>query len=224
MYERQKIKSLLLQSFTSFFLPLFCLYDCVQSINLLLNEILNVGVVGGCNKLCSVVKQNASKTLCNIACDLVGIKTFVKLLNQTDLDPFNFCENLKICPMGNDDAAGKVMNISSHPNQGEAGTQFAINLTFNITNETGPGEIGISITGPGDTNIHQGFANTGFKLGSHTVTVSLDTTPDPSAFPPVDFPSGFYDIRFDVCQGECGSKHPHSILLDSKHGSFNITQ
>merc|ERR1712166_515216 len=77
-----------------------CIQLSEQGLNILLNEILNVGVVGGCNKLCSGLKKKGSQTVCNLICDVVGMKTFVKVLNSTDLDPIYFCEELGACPKG----------------------------------------------------------------------------------------------------------------------------
>merc|ERR1711935_1164744 len=38
-----------------------------QSLNILLNYILNAGVVGGCAKVCGNLKQKTEKTVCNLA-------------------------------------------------------------------------------------------------------------------------------------------------------------
>mmetsp|Transcript_12687 Transcript_12687/g.17632 ORF Transcript_12687/g.17632 Transcript_12687/m.17632 type:complete len:235 (-) Transcript_12687:172-876(-) len=200
-----------------------CIQLSEQGLNILLNEILNVGVVGGCSKLCSAIPSKAGSTVCDLACIAVGLKEFVSIIEKADLDPFYFCEQVKFCPVGKDDAAGQIMAITSDPTSGPAATKFAINMQFQVANETGVGEIHAAIKGPGATSISQGFPNTGFKPGMYQVTLNLDTTPDQTADPPVDFPAGVYDIKFDVCQGECYSKHPHSIVLDSQHGNFTIT-
>ena len=57
----------------------------------------------------------------------------------------------------------------------------------------------------------------GLKLGMQNLGVKLnirDTLPDPTEQPPafpVTWMPGSYEFRFHVCQGECGSKHPHSF-------------
>merc|ERR1712072_157208 len=53
-----------------------CIQLGEQGLNILLNEILNAGVIGGCGKLCSGLKQKTEKTACGIVCDVVGIKAF----------------------------------------------------------------------------------------------------------------------------------------------------
>merc|ERR1719502_2177332 len=70
-----------------------CIQLGEQGLNILLNEILNAGVIGGCSKLCSGLNGTA-RTACNIVCDVVGIKGFIKALNHTDLDPIYFCQKL----------------------------------------------------------------------------------------------------------------------------------
>merc|ERR1719498_683050 len=79
-----------------------CIQLSEQGLNLLLNEILNAGVVGGCGKLCSALKSKGASTVCNLACDIIGIKEFIKILSKTDLDVFYFCELVKMCPVGKD--------------------------------------------------------------------------------------------------------------------------
>lgn len=201
-----------------------CIGLSEQGLNILLNYVLNVGVVGGCSKVCSALKGQGAVTICNIACDLVGIKEFVKILENSDLDPFYFCEELTLCPKGKDDAAGKIVDIVPTPPSGPASTVFQLNLDFQVVNETGVGEIRLGVKGPGSIDIGQGFPNTGFTPGTYRTTVSLDTSPQESADPPVEFLPGVYSLDFAVCQGECGSKHPGSIKLDEKLGNFTITQ
>ena len=45
-----------------------------------LNDILNGVVLSDCGKLCGQFNQNATKELCSIACDIVGIEELVKLV------------------------------------------------------------------------------------------------------------------------------------------------
>ena len=52
--------------------------------------------------------------------------------------------------------------------------------------------------------------------------VSLQTKDDPSADPPVTWEPGTYKYSFEVCQGECGSKHPHSKVFGKTAGTFEI--
>jgi hypothetical protein len=105
-----------------------CIQLSEQGLNVLLNEILNAGVIGGCNKLCSGLDKKGAKTACNIVCDVVGIKTFIKALNSTDLDPVYFCEKLGACPQPNPDAKAKIDQVEVSPASGPSGTKFALEV------------------------------------------------------------------------------------------------
>uniref|UniRef100_A0A7S2MJG5 Saposin B-type domain-containing protein n=1 Tax=Haptolina brevifila TaxID=156173 RepID=A0A7S2MJG5_9EUKA len=201
-----------------------CVQIGSQGINILLNEILNVGVIGGCGKLCSVLPKGAERTVCDIGCSAVGIKTFINLIKKTDLDPIYFCEEIHACPAGRDDAAASVdanaVSPASGPSGG-SGTTFAMEVDFTIINATGVGEIRIGISG-GTQDVGQSFVNTGFAPGRYSTNVTLTAQDDPSAQPPVQWSPGTYEYTFEVCQGECGSKHPHSKVFGKTTGSFQI--
>jgi hypothetical protein len=204
-----------------------CIQFSEQGLNILLNEILNAGVIGGCNKLCSGLKTKGAKTACNIVCDVVGVKTFIKVLNSTDLDPIYFCEKLGACPKGNPDAKADITAVTVSPASGPSGTKFQMELEFAVANTTGVSEIRVAVNGPTTNPVSQGFVQQGFSDGNFAVNVSLDTTSDP--FPPqgkqpVMWNPGTYNYTFELCQGECGSKHPGSIDFGEKSGTFTITQ
>ena len=198
-----------------------CMNLAGQGLNILLQEIMNVGVVGSCSKLCSYIDNKAGSTVCNLACDVVGFKGFVALIKKADLDVFYFCEEVKMCPAGGDDAAGSITDVGAQPESGPAGTTFQIGVQFEITVATGVGEIIVQLEGD-DKSISQAFTNTGYAPGTYQSVLSLDTTSDPDAEDPVVWAPATYNVAFTVCQGECGSKHPHSIVLDQKTTSFEI--
>jgi len=206
-----------------------CIQLTGQGINILLNEILNVGVVGGCSKLCSGLNSTkGAVTACNLLCDVVGIKAFAKALNHTDLDPIYFCEELNACPKGNPAAEASIVSVSAGPPTGPAGTKFALEIDFAVTNSTGVGEIRIGVEGPTTNPISQSFLNQGFVDGTFSSKVSLDTTEQDPSDPDdpstgVVFNPGTYTYNFELCQGECGSKHPGSIVFGKKSGTFEIT-
>jgi hypothetical protein len=195
-----------------------------QGLNILLNEILNVGVIGGCGKLCHPLKAGIERTGCDVLCAAVGIKTFIKALNKTDLDPIYFCEELKACPAGHDDAAGTVDGNAVSPAIATQGTAVQMQLQFSVINATGVGEIRVAVKGEhaGDPSVGQSFINTGFAPGHYATNISLTVQDDPSAQPPVRWTPGTYTYAFEVCQGECGSKHPHSKVFGSTQGTFQV--
>uniref|UniRef100_A0A7S4HFJ6 Saposin B-type domain-containing protein n=1 Tax=Prymnesium polylepis TaxID=72548 RepID=A0A7S4HFJ6_9EUKA len=197
-----------------------CVQIGEQGLNLLLNEILNAGVIGGCSKLCKALPSGIGRTGCDVVCAAVGIKTFIGILNKTDLDPIYYCEELKACPAGRDDAAASVDGNAVSPATGPSGTTFAIELDFSVLNATGVGEIRIAVDGA--VQVGQSFLNTGFAPGHYATKVTLTAQDDPSADPPVQWLPGTYNYAFEVCQGECGSKHPHSKVFGKTSGSFQI--
>jgi uncharacterized protein YunC (DUF1805 family) len=60
-----------------------CIDEVLALINEVLNDILNGIILNSCGKLCGAIQNNATKELCTIACDVVGIKKLVEYLNST---------------------------------------------------------------------------------------------------------------------------------------------
>jgi len=213
-----------------------------QSLNILINYILNVGVIGGCGKLCGHLNSTVARDACGLVCGAVGIKEFIKALDNTDLDPIYFCEVLHACAAGPDDAAIELLAVQINPPalsrkdvepEGQGVTVEGV-LTVNVTKHSGVGEFSVAVQGPvvgtqgpiGGSftladGLKEGVQNLGVKLNIQ------DTNPDPSQDPPafpVTWMPGTYEFRFHVCQGECGSKHPHSIDFGRKASNFTITE
>lgn len=217
-----------------------CIQLSGQGLNILINAILNAGVIGGCSKLCSHLKTPAEQRVCDLVCGAVGIKEFIKALNNTDLDPIYFCELLHACPAGPDDAHVDLLSVKVSPTSieekdvlpTEPGVVVEGVLTVNVTKGSGVGEWGVSLRGPysAENEIANSFMLAdGLKEGTQTLGIKIkiaDQLPDPTQQPPsfgVQFLPGSYEVRFHLCQGECGSKHPHSIDFGRKAGNFTIT-
>jgi hypothetical protein len=79
-----------------------CIDTADNLINILLNLILDVGVLDSCAHLSNaVINKTGSEALgliCNLACDIVGIDEYIKLIEKIDLDSFYYCELVKLCP------------------------------------------------------------------------------------------------------------------------------
>ena len=78
-----------------------CLNVADESINILLNLILDTGIIGSCQTLCTALAQKTSEivgVICTIVCDGFGIDEFIKLLENSDIDPIYYCELAKFCP------------------------------------------------------------------------------------------------------------------------------
>eukprot|EP00933_Yihiella_yeosuensis_P001716 TRINITY_DN10287_c0_g1_i1.p1 TRINITY_DN10287_c0_g1~~TRINITY_DN10287_c0_g1_i1.p1 ORF type:complete len:268 (+),score=54.05 TRINITY_DN10287_c0_g1_i1:51-854(+) len=213
-----------------------------QSLNILVQEIVNGGVLGGCAKLCGHLKTKGAQTACDLVCDAVGIKAFIKALKNTDLDPIYFCEIFHACKAGPDDAHIDLLSVTLNPPQisvkdlapGGAGVTVEGVLKVNVTKDTGVCQFGVAIHGP--VSGAQGpiggsfLLADGLKAGPQSVGIKFtvqDSLPDPSAQPlkhPVTWMPGSYEFRFHLCQGECGSKHPHSIDFGQKASNFTISE
>jgi hypothetical protein len=80
--------------------------QCINSfgdlIDVLLNIILQFGVVDTCGHLCDLVVDKTGSGIlgfiCDFGCDILGIEEFVKLIEKADLDPIYYCEEIKTCP------------------------------------------------------------------------------------------------------------------------------
>ncbi|CAF3239149.1 unnamed protein product, partial [Rotaria sp. Silwood2] len=64
------------------------------------------------------------------------------------------------------------------------------------------------------------------KPGRYAERITVDASPDPTCDPGTEeceqwYP-GVYNVTVMVCNGECGSHHPHSQIYDMVKGSFRI--
>ena len=202
-----------------------CVSTGQQGIQTLVNQLLNVGIVGGCSKLCSALDNPNRAKVCDGICTIVGIKEFAKVLSKADLDPIYYCEILKACPVGRDDASITVDKAVVSPTAGPEGTTFAMQLQFTAVNATGVGEVEIGIKAPSGKSVGgKSFLNTGFAPGKYASNVSFTPKDDYSKQPPLVWQPGTYTFAFKVCQGECGSAHPHSKVFGTTSGTFEISK
>lgn len=82
-----------------------CINEAVELINVALNVILDEGILQSCEELCNLVANKTHSafvgTMCNLACDAVGIDEFIHLIIRVDLDPIWYCEIADLCPSTN---------------------------------------------------------------------------------------------------------------------------
>lgn len=194
-----------------------------QGVNILLNYVLQAGVVGSCGKLCSHLPQKTEQLVCNLVCDVVGLQAFVKALNHTDLDVIYFCEELHACPAGPDNAAAALTAVQALPATVAKGDTVKLQATVQVTNATGVGEFRVAVNGPVTQPVSQSFLlPQGLQTGLIGLEVSLQIQDDESGDEPVVWSPGNYSFGFHVCQGECGSKHPHSKDFGEVTGTFTL--
>ena len=195
-----------------------------NGINQLLNAILQGGVIGGCGELCSKAfpndSQKTEQQVCNLVCDAAGVYTFIHLVQRfsSDLDPIYFCELARACPV-HDGGSARLDRLVVSPLSGPVGTTFDIDVAFTVFNQTSTGELLINIQPPRSDPFGDGELDEGFAPGQYAIKFSLQTQPSEQEA----FEAGNYLVSFSACDGECGSKMPHSALLFQGAGNFTIT-
>lgn len=202
-----------------------CVQFSEQTINQLLNIILNAGVVGGCNELCSLLNETeAIDVACNLLCDIVGIKEFVNLIEKADLDPIYLCELLKTCKVF-DDGDANITELIISPKQAKKGSTFHLSILFETKNGTGTGQVSVDIDTVDGIPVGTSELLEPLNPGSYNFTVALHTNThcNPNQEPCEMWLAGTYNVTFAICNGECGSEHPHSKIYDTREGSFQIT-
>jgi hypothetical protein len=208
-----------------------CINVAEESINILLNLILDTGIIGTCGTLCQALAQKTGSeligTICDLVCDAVGITEFIRLLENSDLDPIFYCEIAKFCPV-NDHGDANITVFSILPTSGPKGTTFAIEVTYVSLNGTGTGELDIEIRCPDRIPLGAGFLLEAKKPGTYSEKITVKAEPDPRCDPTQEpceeWLPGVYNVTLDICNGECGSKHPHSAIYDKRAGSFQVTE
>jgi len=208
-----------------------CIKAAEESINILLNLILDTGIIGSCGTLCQALAEKTGSqilgTICNLVCDVVGIEEFIKLIDKADLDPIWYCEIAKLCPV-NDHGDAKISKFSILPATGRRGTTFAIDFTYVSLNGTGTGELVVDIHAPDRIPLGAGFLLEAKKSGTYNERITVKAEPDPQCDPTQEpceqWLPGTYNVTVEICNGECGSKHPHSAIYDTARGTFQITQ
>jgi len=207
-----------------------CVQFTGQAINQLLNLILNGAVVGSCGALCGALAQKTGSQalgeICNLLCDIEGVEEFIKLVQKADLDPIYFCELLKTCPIF-DGGDATIDKITVDPAVGPKGKKV-ITVSYTTKNGTGTGELGISVETVDRIPLGQRFLQEPLPAGSYNKTLELtaeeDPNCDPTQQPCEKWLPGNYTVVAEICNGECGSQHPHSEVYDKGTGMFEITE
>jgi hypothetical protein len=193
-----------------------------NSIKQLINVILQSGVIGGCDTLCTKAfpNQKTEENVCNMLCDAVGVYTFINLIQRYsgDLDPIYFCELVHACPI-HDGGSAHLDKLTITPTSGPIGTTFEIDVTFTVFNQTSTGEIVISVKPPKSDPFGDGVLDTGFTPGRYNIKFSLETNPSEEEA----FEYGTYIVELFGCDGECESKLPHSTTLFNGISNFTIS-
>lgn len=205
-----------------------CIQFTDQAINQLLNIILDGGVIQTCGAICNALGQKTGSQIlgaaCTILCDVAGVDTFIKLVEKADLDPIYFCEELKTCPVF-DGGDAFITKIAVTPESGPQGDR-AIEFDYMSRNGTGTGQVVVEVKTVDGIPIETGFLQEPQQPGNYTKNLKLKAQPDPNCDPsqgPCEmWLPGNYTVEIAICNGECGSKHPHSKIYDTKQHVFVI--
>ena len=202
-----------------------CVQFSGQAINQLLDIILNAGVVGGCTELCSLIPAGQIVDLaCSLLCDYIGVKEFIKAIENADPDPIYFCELIKTCKVF-DGGDANITEFTITPKKGPQGTKFQCALQFVTENGTGTGELSVNIQTVDGVPVGTSQLMEPLDPGSYGINfkVNTNTNCDPTQNICEMWLPGTYNVSVAICNGECGSKHPHSEIYDTETESFVIT-
>ena len=188
-----------------------CLTFASEALSALLQIILDGGVMGTCSALCSYVPE--FEQICDIACDILGIEAFIKLITYLDVTDFiRFCELVKLCPIHDGDA--EIISLTFTGDSFDSCDTVLGEAMFRVYNETGPDEMMFEIDGA-DWNMPASTGNVVASIppGMYNIELSLDTSQGGGPDGDECWESGDYTVEFQLCQGECGSKHKYSKVF-----------
>lgn len=79
-----------------------CIDTFDDLIQVVLDIILQYGVVDTCGHLCDLVVDKTGSELlgfvCTLGCDFLGLEEFAKIMQSADIDPIYYCETINLCP------------------------------------------------------------------------------------------------------------------------------
>jgi hypothetical protein len=148
-----------------------------------------------------------------------------------------------------DDGDAKFTNFGVSPKVGPEGTKFLIDLSFKTVNGTGTGTFDFNIVDPKNETTGDQYWFEEKKTGTYIEKIQFITLTIPNCDPakgknclfsfsinsfisciffsigPCNaFPLGVYNITAQICNGVCGSHHPHTGIYDTAKSSFEVTK
>ncbi|XP_013414049.1 countin-1-like [Lingula anatina] len=207
-----------------------CVDFTTQAINALLEIILNGGVLTACSDLCGALANKTGSqavgAICDVLCSIVGVEEFIQLIQDADLDPIYFCELITVCPVF-DSGDANITALTVKPPQGPQGTSFIVDIEYTSKNGTGTGELVIELDTVDGIPVASAFLQQKQPPGTYGSKITIHAKPDPDCDPtqgPCEmWLPGTYIVKIALCNGECGSLHPHSQIYDTGSTNFTIT-
>jgi hypothetical protein len=205
----------------------FCVNLMDQTLNQLLNIILNVGVLGSCNQLCNYLSEYGTVAVmgCNLLCDYVGIEGFIKLINMAELDPIWMCDEIGVCTVNDCKAKTCALfeNTRVSPQKAHKGDNVTLTTILNVLNATSTGELEFLVLSNITVPIVDGeLVSQGFKPGRYAIQVVLPLVDQDDPDFPVIFGKGKYQFNVEACEGLCGNHHSHERRLAKTSPEFEI--
>jgi len=199
-----------------------CVNMFEDSLGTLLDIIINGGVIGSCEALCSHVKKPWEVATCTLLCAGLGIDGFIHFLQSHDEDPVYLCTDLKVCPRNN--CSSNCLTISSAyvtPSSGPVRTTFHVVANLTVFQLTGTGITQVIVTPPGPVNETNPFGaailNEGFQPGQVSVEIPIKT--DEFDW---QFKDGVYGVEIDSCGSDCNDKY--GVVFDTAFTNFSISK
>jgi len=201
-------------------------FACVDlfehSLGTLIDIIINGGVIGSCEALCTKLGKEWEVATCTLLCAGVGIDAFIKFVTTHDEDPIYLCTDLHACPRNN--CTHNCITIDSaivSPSTGPVRTTFHVELNLTVHQHTGTGITQFIVTPPGpvnETNPFGGFElNEGYQPGQVSLKVPIAT--DDFDW---QFKDGVYAVEIDSCGSDCNDKY--GVVFDVAYTNFSITK
>lgn len=126
------------------------------------------------------------------------------------------------------------------------GSTIGVDMMYVSHNGTGTGEMIVMIQTVDKIPINGGILIEAKKPGTYAERLTIDTNPDPDCDPTqgkvfninlfietnnvvvflIDqceqWLAGMYNVTVMLCNGQCGSHHPHTALYDMVKGNFTL--
>lgn len=182
--------------------------------------IAEAGILESCADLCVFFQEKPEEMMCNLACDTVGIRTFVDLINVTDPSPVFICQQVDLCP----EVAGGEVNVTkcyADPKAGVEGTIFNFYLEYSVTSPTGPGMFVVEVFPADNSTSGVGYYQftEGQEIGTYDLEWQVQATPSEQE----PFSRGVYVGELAVCAGDCSNDHTYSGVYGSGTTFITVT-
>ncbi|CAG9329228.1 unnamed protein product [Blepharisma stoltei] len=180
----------------------------------LYNYITTSTIPNTCDDVCKILTFPLPKELCGYFCNAVGVKIFTDDIKKAYTDPIYFCELIDQCP-ANKGGAANITNTYVTPSTAPQFSTFNIQILFQVTKETGTGEVALTLKAPNKSVYTQSYLNEGFATGSYSAKFQVVTNGD--------YAVGNYTGQVAVCSGTCGTNSPISAVLATTNVKFTVT-